>query len=242
MAIDRYDGVMFRVLRKWRAHVTSPDLHIVIISAKYGLLRGDELIPNYEQHMTRARADELRQEVNALLHDHVRRWSVQSVFLGLGNTYRRVVDTRQLCQKGLLVQCSSGSIGTQAAQLKDWLWGETMHTTGGQSSARTTSPSHNRPIMVQLRGKEFSFIPEEVMTRARSALAINSTGADNFTSWYALIDDHRVSAKWLVRTISGLPLGAFSTSDARRVLAQLGIATHYAYAEWPKTQHASGNS
>lgn len=240
-ALERYDGVLFRVFRKWHAQATSSDPHIVIISAKHGLLGGSDLILNYNQRVTKARVEQLRCEVNAGLREQLNRTPYQSVFLGLGKAYRSIVDTKLLDQMGLPTEWASGPIGAQAAQLKDWLWREAMNARDAQSASQPAAPAPKTSGIIRLRGLELRFTPEEVMARARQALAVDSTGANSFTNWHAVIDEQQVSTKWLVRTLSGLPLGAFSTGDARRVLAQLGIATYYAPAGRLAAQHGDDN-
>ena len=56
-AIERYDGVNFRVLRKARREGYWPEnLDVLILSAKYGLLKPDTLIEDYDSRMTQERA------------------------------------------------------------------------------------------------------------------------------------------------------------------------------------------
>ena len=51
-AIERYDGVFFKVLRKaLREGRCQPPVAILIISAKYGLITSKTLIPNYDKKM-----------------------------------------------------------------------------------------------------------------------------------------------------------------------------------------------
>ena len=226
-AIERYDGVLFRVTRKWHTQASSSDLHMMIVSAKYGLLGASDLIRDYDQRMTQERARILRHAVNSRLREQLMSARYHKVFLGLGGSYRSVIDVELLDDQDISIEWASGPIGAQAAQLKDWLWGAVMDPQNGQQSVYPVSPAQKTPGIVRLRGKELPLTPEEVVAQARRALATNSAGADNFTSWYSLIDEQRVSTKWLVRALSGLSLGAFSTSEARRVLAQLGIATYY---------------
>lgn len=53
-ALERYDGIFFRILRKARREGHWPDnLDILILSAKYGLLELDTAIENYDLRMIR---------------------------------------------------------------------------------------------------------------------------------------------------------------------------------------------
>jgi len=69
-AIDRYDGINYRIIRKaMRDGYLPKNLDILIISAKYGLLEQKSLIENYDQLMTKERAKELRNSISSLLAD-----------------------------------------------------------------------------------------------------------------------------------------------------------------------------
>jgi hypothetical protein len=46
-AISLYEGSYFRATRKWASSVTDPE-YIYILSAKYGIIRSDRVIPPYE--------------------------------------------------------------------------------------------------------------------------------------------------------------------------------------------------
>jgi hypothetical protein len=71
-ALERYDGIFFRILRKARREGTWPDnLDVLIISAKYGLLELDTAIEKYDLRMTKMRAKQLKPVVAPLLTKRV---------------------------------------------------------------------------------------------------------------------------------------------------------------------------
>ena len=72
-ALDLYDGGAYRVVRKLRRERGLPDgLHILILSARYGLLKAEESIELYDRLMDVARAEALRATVSARLDDWLR--------------------------------------------------------------------------------------------------------------------------------------------------------------------------
>ncbi len=225
-AIERYDGVLFRVYRKWRAQAGVTEPHVIIVSARHGLLVATDLVEHYDQCMNRDRAEELRTIVNTQLAEHLAAGIYRSVFLGLAGRYKLTVDPHLLDQSGVPVEWISGPIGAQAAQLKHWLQRETCGALQEDAAPYVTSNGPTALRSVKLRGTVLALTPDESMQCARRALADDAVGAQEFHSWYALIDGQRVSTKWLVRALTGLPLGAFSTDEARRVLAQLGIRVY----------------
>ena len=127
-AIDRYDGPTYRTLRKFCPDGLPPlNLDVVIISAKYGLLRSKQLIESYDQRMTEKRADELRPKVQVELKALIqgRRecpfslGAYDQVFINLGKTYMRTLEGFHW---GLLSTLeASGGIGQKTSQMKTWL-------------------------------------------------------------------------------------------------------------------------
>ena len=128
-AIDLYDGPTYRTLRKFWPDGHSPlNLDVVIISAKYGLLRCQQLIENYDQRMTMERAEELRPKVQArlkaLIQDKREGFpfslgAYDQVFINLGKTY---MQTLEGFHWGLLSTLeASGGIGQKTSQMKAWL-------------------------------------------------------------------------------------------------------------------------
>ena len=127
-AIDLYDGPTYRTLRKFWPDGHSPlNLDVVIISAKYGLLRCLQLIENYDKRMTMERAEELRPKVQARLKALIQDkrecpfslGAYDQVFINLGKTY---MQTLEGFHWGLLSTLeASGGIGQKTSQMKAWL-------------------------------------------------------------------------------------------------------------------------
>lgn len=67
-ALERYDGVNYRVIRKFLSENGWPaGLEIKILSAKYGLIDATIRIENYDERMTKQRSEELRARVKKYL-------------------------------------------------------------------------------------------------------------------------------------------------------------------------------
>lgn len=63
-AIERYDGVNFRVLRKAKREGYWPaNLDVLILSTKYGLIKPETPIEDYDLRMTRGQALKLQSEI-----------------------------------------------------------------------------------------------------------------------------------------------------------------------------------
>ena len=121
-ALDRYDGVTYRILRKMRREGWRPEnLDILILSAKYGLMPAGVPAENYDQKMTNARADELRDSVQDMLKAFLetKEGGFDQVFINLGRAYMRTLEGFHW---GLISTLeASGRIGLKNSQMKAWL-------------------------------------------------------------------------------------------------------------------------
>ena len=59
-AIERYDGPVFRVLRKYLREESTGVADVLILSAKFGLISANKLIPDYDLEMSEAVAATIR--------------------------------------------------------------------------------------------------------------------------------------------------------------------------------------
>ena len=124
-ALDLYDGGLYRVVRKLQREQGLPDgLHILILSARYGLLRAEESIETYNRLMDVARAEELCLTVSARLDAWLGQIAPACLYVDLGQTYRRAiafsVEYRLLFQAGS-VEEAKGPPGVRQGQLRNWL-------------------------------------------------------------------------------------------------------------------------
>jgi hypothetical protein len=134
-ALDRYDGVNFRVLRTFlNKHGWPPGLCIKILSAKYGLLDATDLIEAYDQRLDEARARQLnRATIKAL----ARFGKPSSVFVNLGRDYLPAIHGIDRLFLGR-VAYAQGGIGLKMVRMKKWLLGlpNRTATLPGQQAAR----------------------------------------------------------------------------------------------------------
>lgn len=118
-AIDRYDGVFYKVIRKARREGRlAPGTEIVILSAKYGLLRTTSKIPFYDLRLTKAQVPRLGPRVKAEVGRILRRRKFQRIFVNVGRDYAPLLDGITLFDNA---EWATGSIGKRAAQLRRWI-------------------------------------------------------------------------------------------------------------------------
>jgi hypothetical protein len=220
-AIQRYDGPAFRLLRRYLKH-SSEELGIYILSAEFGLIPHTRQIPFYDQRMTKQRAQELKIKVvgqaqRLFSADPLRQSFSRQLFVNLGQDYFPAFEPAfPLFASGSIVTMTSGTTGKRLAEMHDWLYGtqpELHKSTSTQPDVSTA----------KLHGIEIKLTKEQVLNVARSAILKLDQRAASFQAWYVPVDNVRVSPKWLVSLLARLPVGAFHSDEARRVLSQLGV-------------------
>jgi len=234
-AIERYDGPAFRVLRKYLTGSETTPPSTYILSAEYGLLPSDTPIPHYDRRMTRARAALLRPSVQRKL-EHIVATSApalgevficaSSPYLSALGIYARERDHRDHVEnvpiddhgdERLLATAwlAHGSIGKRMADLRDWLYG------APPPSVQVNANAHPEPVV--FRGVALNLSARDVLHIASEQARQDPAGAARFEAWYVSAGAQRVAPKWLVHVLTGVPLGAFGTLEARRLLARLGV-------------------
>ena len=120
-AFQRYDGPAYRVYRKYlrddRDADSSVDLYI--LSAKYGLISGDILIPDYDLRMTPERAEQLKPAVKRSLDLVFALHRYDEIFVVMGKVYRDALMDF-LPSDGRVV-VAEGRIGERSSALYHWL-------------------------------------------------------------------------------------------------------------------------
>jgi hypothetical protein len=220
-AIDRYDGPAFRLLRRFRDQMLElPD--VFVLSARYGLIPYEEPIPHYDQPMTPERAREMQPQIGQTLRLLIGssangNQSGTDILFCMGKLYSDTLKSSM--PLGVPCEYAEGSIGKKLSKLKQWLYGPSM-----------PSPPKLpviKPGIVCLRGVKITTDAAEALRRAQSALPHQQREATSYQSWHVLVGNERVSPKWIVSLLTGLPVSTFHSDEARRVLYQIGIEVHH---------------
>jgi Family of unknown function (DUF6884) len=216
-AIERYDGPAFRVLRRFLREGSANAPSVLILSAEYGLIAHNLRIAAYDRVMSPARARELRPLVLAKLNRIFSTQAPQDILVFAGRSYLTALGTDGASPiAGYEVRVCRGTLGRKLSELHDWLH-------GGPPELRYNSNVLAGRGRRRIRGVEVSFTADQVRSIARQALREGCGNPERYESWCVPIDGCCVAPKWLVSRISGLPVGEFTTDEARRLLAQLGV-------------------
>lgn len=220
-AIQRYNGPSFRVLRKFLQQYPTTSLDTYILSAKFGLISGQELIPDYDQKMTKIRSQELQSSVLNKLGTVVQEKSYHRLLICATQQYLSVLQGyKEIIPPETAVAVATGTLGRKLSILHQWLYGHPS-----QSWKPPTATTHTEKIAI--KGINIGLTEVKILEVARQGLAEKKGKPYNYQSWYVLVDEQRVSPKWLVSLITGLPVSSFHSQAARRVLYQLGIEVYF---------------
>jgi len=113
-AIDLYDGPYYRTIRKLTREGRLPTtLDIYIVSGKYGLIRADEMIEEYDRTIDLSVVEETdsRQRMRDLISE-----GYDSIFVNMGKMYLKHFSD---ILEGFTF--AKGRIGQRNAQMKEWI-------------------------------------------------------------------------------------------------------------------------
>jgi hypothetical protein len=220
-AIERYDGPIFRVLRKHTREAAEDATDTCILSARFGLILGGCLIPRYDRRLARVNHEALCRRVEKQLKQTLDQIQPERLFVSVGSRYWPLLEealAREVAPSKLVV--AIGGIGGRASQLSHWLRFPLGSDLGRKPKGR--------PGEAFLLGTTLRLGQAEVFQKARQAFVADPVGASRFETWCVLIGRDRVAPKWLVSTLFDKPVARFRTADARRVLSLLGVSCIYA--------------
>lgn len=119
-ALQRYNGPYYQILRKFFRTHPDHNVHVLILSAKYGLLKPGTLIDTYDQLMTSDRATELAPEVSRELSWYLNLGCYSQICVNLGANYLPALGYMPL-PTIIPVTFLQGGLLTRNQQLKRWL-------------------------------------------------------------------------------------------------------------------------
>jgi hypothetical protein len=221
-AVDRYDGPFFRVLRRYLRLRPADPPEVRILSAQFGLIPADTPIPDYDRRMTPRRARELQAGVADALDAIGRVMEAAAltddrVLVVLGKDYLAALAGYTGPQAAAFhSRIAPGGLGHKLSHLRDWLYGYSPEPPLPVDKPDRPGPARIRGVAVDLSGPQ-------VLDLARQALSQDEKSASRYHSWYVPLDDRRVAPKWVVCQATGLPVSAFTTTEARILLSRLGI-------------------
>ena len=122
-AMKRYIGAWYEVIEKLRREDRLPqNLDTVIISAKYGFLKSNDLIKYYDLRMTEDRAEELNPKILDDFKSLLSNNRYEAIFINLGNDYMPAIKgLEHIISQDTKLNFAEGRVGERKSQMKKWI-------------------------------------------------------------------------------------------------------------------------
>lgn len=118
-AIEIYNGTAFKVLRHFlKIHGWQPNLHIRILSGKYGLIDARFEIKDYDEYLTDEKVLVLRQSVMEYLK---KEGKFESIFINMGRKYRLTTKEVEPHANHLFIPYAPEGMAQKNPQMIQWL-------------------------------------------------------------------------------------------------------------------------
>jgi len=125
-AIDRCDGVYFRLLRKYIREEKLRNVDILIVSEKFGLIWAKDKIPYYEVHgkmgslsLEKKAMEDLRQQNLQKLKEVVNRYS--EIYVNVGREYMKLIEGFEKFTTRKITYSVGKGLGPKALHMKEWI-------------------------------------------------------------------------------------------------------------------------
>lgn len=123
-AIERYDGLIFQVIKKLNREEHFPkDIEVLIVFSKYGLLGPEDKIPYPDELMTFKAAKQHRSNFLQKLKSELQQKKYSENFVNLGSIYLKSIEGFEEFTNAKVVY-ASGRLGQRAKQTRQWITGE----------------------------------------------------------------------------------------------------------------------
>jgi len=121
-AIELYDGPVFKILRKFSTLKKFDRLDILIISAKYGVLKYTDKINYYDEKMNQSKAKVMKPQIMKKISDFLAVNNYEEIFINLGKNYSVSIEgLENLVDSSCKIIYAKGRIGERLKQTKEWL-------------------------------------------------------------------------------------------------------------------------
>jgi len=125
-AIERYDGVYFRLLRKYMREGRLSNVDILILTERYGLISARKKIPFY---IVRGKIGELslnEEEIRRIRLDNLKKLKKISqkyseIYINVGKQYLKLIEGIESISKCKITYATGNGLGAKATHMKNWI-------------------------------------------------------------------------------------------------------------------------
>ncbi|EPA06516.1 DUF6884 domain-containing protein [Candidatus Nitrosarchaeum limnium] len=120
-AIEMYDGPMFRMIRKHKPFFYN-GVDLLIVSAKYGLMKPTLQIANYDKRLSPEQIPKLQKQTLSRLEKFVSNENYKEIMFSMGKDYLSLFDgVDNVLPPKCTVKIAKGKIGQKLHKTKNWL-------------------------------------------------------------------------------------------------------------------------
>lgn len=129
-ALDRFDGVYFRIIKKYRREGKLQDTDCIIVSKKFGIICQNEKIPYYKPNhinkigylnMKENQTKKLRGKNLAKLKEIFVKNRYSEIFVNVGKRFMKLIEGLEKLTSAKIIYASGPGLGPKAQHLKRWI-------------------------------------------------------------------------------------------------------------------------
>ena len=121
LAIDRFDGVYFRILRKHLREGRLRGVDILVLSDTYGVLDSNDLVPLHHPSDKIAVTEQARVSNLTKLREMLKKTSYSEIYVVCGKEFQALIRGFEEFANAPITHCQGRGLGCKARSLKDWI-------------------------------------------------------------------------------------------------------------------------
>jgi cytoplasmic iron level regulating protein YaaA (DUF328/UPF0246 family) len=127
-ALERYDGVFFKVVRRLKREGKLKGVDIVIVSQEYGIIGPNDEVPYYDSkskdfgsriELTKDEVEKLRKENLVKLASIIKEMHYSEIIVNVGKAYLKLIEGLEDIASVKTLQVEGRSLGLKAKKLRE---------------------------------------------------------------------------------------------------------------------------
>ncbi|MBA7501456.1 hypothetical protein ES706_00026 [subsurface metagenome] len=128
-ALERYDGIFLRTLRKYLREGKLRDTDIIIVSRKFGVIKSNDMIPYHEPYhgkfgeigLDESKVQRLREKNLNILKGLIARGKYSEIYLNMGYEHKKLISGFENFVKCKITYAFGRGLGPKAQHMKNWI-------------------------------------------------------------------------------------------------------------------------
>jgi hypothetical protein len=128
-ALERYDGIFLRILRKYLREGKLRDTDIIIVSREFGVIKSNDMIPYHEPYygkfgeigLDESKVRRLRDKNLNILKGLIAQGNYSEIYLNVGYEYKKLISGLENFAKCKITYASGSGFGPKGRHMKNWI-------------------------------------------------------------------------------------------------------------------------